>query len=119
MNKIFISIIILGSFFKINGQNRTFPKEPLSAQFVTSDIENFWIAFDSVEKSKNNPFDSYLINGTVGLKGFIENRIINADSLLNMVKRRNKDYRHKHRTIIKHGNGNSRNYYADKKKKYK
>jgi len=90
--KILVTAIIIIFFFKVNGQNNTFPKEPEDAKFVTTDIESFWIAFDSIGSSKNNPFDRYLKKGTIGLQGFIPNRIINADSLLNMVKRRKNDY---------------------------
>ena len=69
-----------------------FPKSPQDAKFVTSDIKNFWIAFDSVKRSKSNPFERYLKKGSIGLQGFIPNRIMSADSLLNMVERRREDY---------------------------
>ncbi len=32
-----------------------FPTAPLQATLVTSDVENFWIAFDSLELTKGNP----------------------------------------------------------------
>ncbi len=59
---------------------------------MTNDIKNFWIAFDSIGISKNNPFESYIKNGTIGLQGFIPYRIINADSILTMVLKRKQDY---------------------------
>ncbi len=92
MKKILIIILTTLSLTKGVGQEKTFPQDPQEAIFVTSDIQNFWIAFDLIENSNGNPFETYLKNGTIGLKGFIPNRIISADSLLNMVKRRKKDY---------------------------
>lgn len=92
MKKIVTIIFIITIIFELSGQKKEFPKEPIDAQFVTSDIENFWIAFDSVKNSNKNPFDRYIKKGTIGLQGFIPNRIISADSLLSEVKRRKKDY---------------------------
>jgi len=92
MKNIFIIILIFTFLIEVNGQNTTFPTEPLDAKFVLSDINNFWIAFDSIGNSKNNPFDRYIKNGTVGLQDFIPNRIMSADSLLSMVESRKKDY---------------------------
>tara|TARA_R110002074_G_scaffold333433_1_gene503621 strand:+ start:1092 stop:1976 length:885 start_codon:yes stop_codon:yes gene_type:complete len=92
MNKILAIILIISCFSKIVGQEKNFPLDPQEAKFVTSDIENFWKAFDSIEISEKNPFNEYIKNGTIGLQGFIPNRIINADSLLNIAKRRKQDY---------------------------
>lgn len=94
MNKIYVTILTCTLLiFKAYGQPKPFPKEPQGARFVTSDIENFWVAFDAIESSQKNPFDDYIKNGTIGLQGFIANRIINADSLLDMVQRRKQDYK--------------------------
>ncbi|RUA10579.1 MAG: hypothetical protein DSY82_04610 [Flavobacteriia bacterium] len=93
MNKflfIFLSFALLINGY---GQNNSFPKDPQEAKFITRDIKNFWTAFDAVEYSKNNPFENYIRNGSPGLRGFIPNRIINADSLLSMVQRRKQDYK--------------------------
>ena len=92
MKHLYIFVLISILFLKANSQNITFPKEPFKAKFVTSDIANFWKAFDTVGTSDKNPFDTYIKNGTIGLKGFIPNRIISADSLLAMVKRRKSEY---------------------------
>jgi len=93
MKLFFISIVLAITFYiEVSGQNKTFSKEPLDAKFVTSDLKNFWIAYDSIGISISNPFDSYIKNGTIGLQGFIPNRIISADSLLAMVQRRKEDY---------------------------
>lgn len=92
MKNTFIVILLILNLTTLVGQEKDFPKDPQGVRFVTSDIENFWKAFDSIDKSKENPFKSYIKNGTLGLQGFIEHRIINADSLLIMAKRRKLDY---------------------------
>src|SRR6056300_1695660 len=92
MKKTSILILILLSLTKVVGQEKTFPQDPQEAIFETSDIQNFWKAFDSIENSTGNPFEAYINNGTIGLQGFIPNRIINADSLLNMVNEQKQDY---------------------------
>lgn len=56
------------------GQNN-FSQNPLDAVFETKDSENFWIAFDKMEKSKENPFLEYMQKGSPGVKAFTENRI--------------------------------------------
>ena len=92
MKKTSILILILLSLTKVVGQEKTFPQDPQEAIFETSDIQNFWKAFDSIENSTGNPFEAYINNGTIGLQGFIPNRIINEDSLLNMVNEQKQDY---------------------------
>lgn len=91
-----ILTILINNF--IYCQETDFPKSPQKAKFITSDLENFWIAFDSIDISKSNPFDRYIEKGTIGLKGFIPNRIISADALLKKVNE-NKDEYEKMRNI--------------------
>lgn len=91
MKKILIpSLLILTS--SLYAQTDRFPTDPGEAVFVTSDIANFWTAFDSVGLSSGNPFDRYIRLGSKGLTGFIPHRIKSADSLLVMVKQRKTDY---------------------------
>ena len=92
MNKILIILIAITFVSKGYAQVDIFSKDPQKAKFITSDIKNFWTAFDAIENSKNNPFDNYIKNGTIGLQGFISNRIISADSLLAMVQRKKQEY---------------------------
>ncbi|WP_125720735.1 DUF2268 domain-containing putative Zn-dependent protease [Flavobacterium ustbae] len=73
------------------GQNK-FSLNPLDAVFETADTKSFWIAFDKMDKSKENPFVEYMQKGSPGVKAFTENRIINADSLFAIVKKRKVDY---------------------------
>lgn len=95
--------LLLTAYSILNGQIIKFPESPQDASFVTSDIGNFWSAYDSIGISIKNPFKNYIQRGTVGLKGFIPNRIISADSLLNMAIRRRADYQANHgiETLIK------------------
>ena len=70
-----------------------FPTDPDQAALVTDDIPRFWQSFDLLEQGvEGNPFDEYILTGSPGVKDFIENRIIHADSLLEMVKNRKNDY---------------------------
>ncbi|MFH6937027.1 DUF2268 domain-containing putative Zn-dependent protease [Flavobacterium sp. FlaQc-30] len=90
LNLILTTFLIVFSNFSF-GQNN-FSDNPLDAVFETKDSKFFWDAFDKMEKSKQNPFIEYMQNGSLGVKGFTENRIINADSLFIVVKKRKADY---------------------------
>jgi hypothetical protein len=72
----------------------TFPESPADAKFVTTDVSNFWKAFDALKSGyKGNPFaDLYIHIGSPGLMDFIPNRILHADSLLNIIKKRTASY---------------------------
>lgn len=77
--------------------------DPLKAEFVTQDIPNFWIAFDSLEAGyKGNPFDDlYIKKGSPGITAFMKGRIINADSLRNRVSRNKAKYLEKRGSSLK------------------
>ncbi|QOG03657.1 DUF2268 domain-containing putative Zn-dependent protease [Flavobacterium sp. MDT1-60] len=90
LNPILTTVFIVFSNFLFAQSN--FSDNPLDAVFETKDSKNFWEAFDKMEKSKQNPFIEYMQKGSPGIKGFTENRIINADSLFAVVKRRKADY---------------------------
>ncbi|GAB5554285.1 MAG: hypothetical protein Sapg2KO_38760 [Saprospiraceae bacterium] len=65
--------------------------EPAKAQFVTSDIANFWKAFDAPKQSKK-AYQAYIDQGSPGLKDFIPYRIESAKNLRKMVENRRADY---------------------------
>ena len=67
--------------------------DPDKVEIVTTDMENFWKAFDAAKPDFNPAvFDSlYLKKGTVGLDGFIDGRIKNSDNLSEVV-REHKNY---------------------------
>lgn len=86
-----VLVALLLTFGMANAQTG-FSSDPLDAVFETKDTDNFWKAFDTMDTSKKNPFVEYMENGSEGVKGFTENRIINADSLYAQVKRKKADY---------------------------
>ncbi len=89
--KFIILFVIISIQIPVFGQNN-FSDNPLDAVFETKDSDNFWIAFDKMDKSKENPFIEYMQKGSQGVKAFTENRIINVDSLFAVVKKRKADY---------------------------
>ncbi|REC78642.1 hypothetical protein DRF60_09355 [Chryseobacterium elymi] len=89
MSHLFIAFVIISGTLKAQSG---FSGDPLNAVFETKDTENFWKAFDKMETSPGNPFEEYMKKGSPGVKGFTEFRIINADSLYSVVKKRKEDY---------------------------
>ena len=90
MHYLFIKLFIVFSNYLFAQSN--FSDNPLDAIFETTDSKNFWQAFDKMDKTKQNPFVEYMQKGSLGVKGFTENRILNADSLFSAVKKRKADY---------------------------
>ena len=90
--KINHALAVLLLTFGITNAQTGFSNDPLNAVFETKDANNFWKAFDKMETSKQNPFVDYMKDGSAGVKGFTNNRIINADSLYTMVKKKKEDY---------------------------
>ncbi|RKR05350.1 putative Zn-dependent protease DUF2268 [Flavobacterium sp. 90] len=90
LNLFFTTFFIVFSNVILGQSN--FSENPLDAVFETKDSKNFWQAFDKMDKSKENPFVEYIQKGSPGVKAFTENRIINADSLFAVVKKRKSDY---------------------------
>jgi len=86
-------LIFLVGGFSLLAQN-AFTTNPDSSVFQTQDILNFWKAFDMFNvDTALNPFGkSYIDIGSVGVKGFIPNRIKSADNLFAVVKERRNDY---------------------------
>src|SRR3954454_18311615 len=82
----FAFTIILFSQFPVSGQQGV-NSDPDKAKFVTSDIDNFWRAFDLAQKEPD--FDKrvaiyqteYIDKGTAGLKDFVRLRIKDAKTL--------------------------------------
>jgi len=92
MKKCFLFLSLCFVFYSSDAQKKSFPKSPTEARFITSDLSNFWQAFDKIGNSTQNPFEEYIKNGTIGLQGFIPNRIMSADEMLKMVMARKSDY---------------------------
>jgi hypothetical protein len=85
---IFIFVFLL-VFTQAFGQTQ-FSKDPLNAQFVKHDYDNFWKQFDKMESSSENPFGAYLANASIGLKPYVG--YFNVDSLYQTVVRRKAEY---------------------------
>jgi hypothetical protein len=70
-----------------------FSKEPDSAQIVTTDIANFWFAYDRVADNPAEVFQKYYIDkGTVGLRDFVQLRIESARQLADCVMQHSRYY---------------------------
>ncbi len=73
-------------------------RNPARAEFVTSDIENFWRAFDLADKETNVKTKTaifqreYLDKGSDGLKGFINGRIGSAENLVAVIRKHPRYY---------------------------
>lgn len=91
------AVVLLIIFFEVICQSfaqRRFPTNPDSALFRTTDINNFWKAFEDFKKDSTiNTFGTnYIDRGSEGVKGFIANRIQSSENLFATVKRRRADY---------------------------
>ena len=68
--------------------NQKTNSDPFKAEFITSDIDNFWRAFDLAAKETDREKKiaiyqtEYLDKGSVGLKDFVRMRIKSADELV-------------------------------------
>jgi Predicted Zn-dependent protease (DUF2268) len=73
-------------------------RDPETVKFVTSDIGNFWLAYDLAAKEPDKAkrvaiFQSeYVDKGSAGLKDFLRLRIKSADNLMNTIDRMPKYY---------------------------
>ncbi len=70
-----------------SGATATTTSDPALAQVVTSDLKNFWAAYDAGGKNGSNPpFQSQYLNAaSAGLRDFIASRNVTASSLAQMV----------------------------------
>lgn len=82
--KLYFSATLLLAAFTCLAQNR----DPLKTEIITSDLDNFWIAFESAKPDFNpEVFQKlYLDKGSKGVKGFTPRRIKSAENLANVVK---------------------------------
>jgi len=92
---IFILFIPTISFAQTNPQLN---RDPAMVKFVTSDIGNFWRAYDLAAKETDKPkrvaiFQTeYLDKGSAGLKDFLRLRIKSAENLVSAIDRMPKYY---------------------------
>ncbi|MEQ9402916.1 MAG: DUF2268 domain-containing putative Zn-dependent protease [Cyclobacteriaceae bacterium] len=90
IKSLFILTFLLTNFQFSTAQNR----DPEKIEIVTSDLDNFWIAFDESGSGFNpDAFKRlYLKKGSKGLKGFMRGRIKNADNLSQVISKRPEYY---------------------------
>jgi hypothetical protein len=89
--KFFIAALVtLLSCFPGVAQNR----DPLRTEIITTDLDNFWIAFEAARPDfKPEIFQQlYLDKGSPGLNGMIERRIKNAETLAKVISTRPRYY---------------------------
>lgn len=85
MKRLLSHVLLLFSVFPGVAQN----KDPLRTEIVTTDIANFWTAFDAASPDFSAGIfqKSYLDKGSPGIKGFTKGRIESAGNLSKIVKR--------------------------------
>ncbi|MBO9573252.1 MAG: hypothetical protein J7497_13755, partial [Chitinophagaceae bacterium] len=77
-----------------NPAHQSFNGNPDSAVFVTSDISNFWAAYDKFyQDTTQNPFGAdYIDIGSNGVRGFLKYRIQDKDYLRSVVIEKKSSY---------------------------
>lgn len=80
-------ILLLIFYFLPAGAQKSFSADPDSAGFVTTDIDNFWIAYDQFHQdTSKNPFGAgYIDIGSQGVLGFLKYRIVDKEHLKSVV----------------------------------
>ena len=89
MKLIFSLLLSYAIICSMTGQE-SFSPDPYHAEFITSDYEHFWQAFDSLDISDSNPFEVYLKKASAGLQPMVQ--YIDAEIFYNTVLDRREDY---------------------------
>ncbi len=72
--------------FEKQSDSSEFAEYPSDIKLITSDIDLFWKSYDNLLKDTlNNGFETYLENGSIGLKDFVPDRIESAEKLKDLV----------------------------------
>ena len=79
--------IFLAFFGVFKGEAQS--TDSLKVQIITSDIDNFWQAYDAAKPDFKPEFFQklYIDKGSKGIRGFMKNRIQNAEYLASVVKK--------------------------------
>ena len=75
--------------YNLTGQE-LFRPDPYRAEFITTDYEHFWHAYDSLDISDVNPFEGYLQRASPGLAPLVQ--YIDVNLFYETVVTRKKDY---------------------------
>lgn len=94
MSKIFRLAVIVAFLLCFAGGCGSQNADPDRAEIYTSDINNFWKAFDKSKPEFEPKYfeEIYLSHGSSGLKGFMSGRIQNAENLAKVVLANQKYY---------------------------
>lgn len=86
MKSIFSLLAFSMAIIVSTAQNR----DPLKTEIVTTDLDNFWIAFEAAKPDfKPGVFQKlYLDKGSAGVKGFMPGRIKSAENLAKRIQQR-------------------------------
>ena len=83
MKSIFFFCLLASSISILISQ----PTEDLSKTIITSDVDLFWQCYDEAEGNiTGSTFKKYIDEGSIGVKGFLKFRIVNAKKLAKTVK---------------------------------
>jgi hypothetical protein len=89
----FLLCLLAGGALPLAGQDSVTNRDPARVRFVTSDIENFWRAYDlaAVEPDRARRVEifqrEYLERGSAGLQDFVRLRIKSAEELVRALER--------------------------------
>ena len=89
----FILIAILGAINASAQPNQNVNRDPAAVKFITTDIDNFWRAFDLASKETDKARKAaiyqaeYFDKGNPGLRDFIQLRLKNAESFVESIER--------------------------------
>ncbi len=86
-----LSLLIVATATSISAQNATPPRNPNDALLVTSDIANFWRAYDRATRSQDAParahayLDLYIRPGSPGLRDWVQSRLMSGQGLIDLL----------------------------------
>ncbi len=86
MKHLYLTLLLLSAFFSTSLSQNT---DPEKAEIITTDLQNFWVAFDKAKPDFTPSVfqELYLDKGSNGVKGFTRGRIKSAEHLSDVIKR--------------------------------
>lgn len=84
MRRTILMLLMLALFLPVLSQS----KDPQTAKIITTDIDNFWVAYDQSDSLDSDIFKKeYIDKGTPALKAFMKNRIGSAEALTSTMRK--------------------------------
>jgi len=89
VNRSFVALKNLADSLPNSSKVSIFSTNPDDAHFHTEDIKRFWEVYDLTKPKFNGKIwqEEYIDKGSIGLKGFISNRIENGNQLAKTIKK--------------------------------